>query len=102
MYTTVRMEHLYNVRVARDGPNVALQMCKKARSKKQNVNTLASDIRNACHMSVYSFMNSKSRLTATKVPPAAPDGMQLPQGIAEANIAVARHVYEALAAGSGV
>ena len=70
--------------------------------KTKQVITLASDICNACHMSVYSFMNSKARLPTTKVLPAAPAGMQLPQGIAKANIAVARHVYEALAAGSGV
>ena len=70
--------------------------------KTKQVITLARDICTACHMSVYSFMNSKSRITATKVLPTAPAGMPLLQGIAKANITVARHVYEALAAGSGV
>ena len=70
--------------------------------KTKKVITLASDICNACHMSVYSFMNSKARLPTTKVLPAALAGKQLPQGVAKADITVARHVYEVLGAGNGV
>ena len=70
--------------------------------KTKEVINMASDICNACHMAVYSFMNSKTRLPTTNKLTAAPTGEKLPQGLARANIAVTRHVYEALAAGNGV
>ena len=67
--------------------------------KTKEVITAASDICNACHMAFYGFMNSTTRLPTTKELLAAPAGAQLSKGIARANIAVVRHVYEALAAG---
>ena len=70
--------------------------------KAKEMITMASDICNACHMAVYSFMNSKTRLPSTNKLSAAPAGEKLPQGLARANIAVGRHVYEALAADNGV
>ena len=70
--------------------------------KTKEVITAASYICNPCHMAFYAFMKSSTRLPTTKELLAAPTGPKLPKGTARANIAVVRHVYEALAAGTVV
>ena len=70
--------------------------------KTKEVITATRDICNACHMAFYAFLTSKGRLPTTKELLAAPSGAKLPKGIARANNAVVRHVYEALAAGNVV
>ena len=70
--------------------------------KTKEVITAAGYICNACHMTFFAFVLSTKRLPTTKELLAAPSGAKLPKGIARANIAVVRHVYEALAEGNVV
>ncbi|CAM9450488.1 unnamed protein product [Ascophyllum nodosum] len=70
--------------------------------KTKEVITAVSYICNPCHMAFYAFMKSSTRLPTTKELLVAPTEPKLPKGIARANIAVVRHVYEALAAGNVV
>ena len=70
--------------------------------KTKEVMSAVSDVCNSCHTAFYDFTKSTARLPTTKELLAAPAGQELPQGIDRANIAVVRHMYEALAAGNMV
>ena len=70
--------------------------------KTKEVMSAVSDVCNSCHTAFYDFTKSTARLPTTNELLAAPAGQELPQGIDRANIAVVRHMYEALAAGNMV